>query len=116
MSEFFLPSRILIKLFLLLGGDFEMQTEELAIRYRKYRNALKVLTLVPIISAGDITGAVVFLRNERAVRPFESDIKLAGVAAKFLGSYGCSILPFYTLLWAAQRGGPSVLCVWKFFR
>ena len=52
MSEFFLPSRILIKLFLLLGGDFEMQTEELAIRYRKYRNALKVLTLVLIISAG----------------------------------------------------------------
>ncbi|MBO7519825.1 MAG: hypothetical protein J6T73_03515 [Clostridia bacterium] len=41
---------------------------------------------MPIISAGDITGAVVFLRNERAVRPFESDIKLAGVAAKFLGN------------------------------
>ena len=39
-----------------------------------------------VLAAGDITGAVVFLRNEKAVRPFESDIKLAGVAAKFLGN------------------------------
>ena len=47
---------------------------------------LEICIAVPIISAGDITGAVVFLRNEKAVRPFESDIKLAGVAAKFLGN------------------------------
>ncbi|MBR4909901.1 MAG: AbrB/MazE/SpoVT family DNA-binding domain-containing protein [Clostridia bacterium] len=46
----------------------------------------EICVAVPIISAGDITGAVVFLRNERAVRPFESDVKLAGVAAKFLGN------------------------------
>ena len=46
----------------------------------------EICVAVPIISAGDITGSVVFLRNERAVRPFESDIKLAGVAAKFLGN------------------------------
>lgn len=47
---------------------------------------LEICIAVPIISAGDITGAVVFLRNDKAVRPFESDIKLAGVAAKFLGN------------------------------
>jgi len=47
---------------------------------------LEICIAVPIISAGDITGAVVFLKNEKAVRPFESDIKLAGVAAKFLGN------------------------------
>ena len=46
----------------------------------------EICIAVPIISAGDITGSVVFLKNEKAVRPFESDIKLAGVAAKFLGN------------------------------
>ena len=46
----------------------------------------EICIAVPIISAGDITGSVVFLRSEKAVRPFESDIKLAGVAAKFLGN------------------------------
>ena len=46
----------------------------------------EICVAVPIISAGDITGSVVFLRNDKAVRPFESDIKLAGVAAKFLGN------------------------------
>ena len=49
-------------------------------------SSLEIAIAVPIISAGDITGAVVFLRNDKAVRPFESDIKLAGVAAKFLGN------------------------------
>ena len=46
----------------------------------------EICIAVPIISAGDITGSVVFLRSDKAVRPFESDIKLAGVAAKFLGN------------------------------
>ncbi len=39
---------------------------------------------VPIISSGDITGAVVFVASDDTM-PKESDLKLATVAANFLG-------------------------------
>ncbi len=39
----------------------------------------------PIISAGDVTGAVVMLAGEAAKIPTETDIKLIQVAAGFLG-------------------------------
>ena len=39
----------------------------------------------PIISAGDVTGAVVMLAGEAAKVPTETDIKLIQVAAGFLG-------------------------------
>ena len=39
----------------------------------------------PIISAGDVTGAVVMLSNEASHTPTETDIKLIQVAAGFLG-------------------------------
>ncbi len=45
----------------------------------------KISLAVPIISAGDITGAVVLVENE-GHNITESDMKLATVAAKFLGS------------------------------
>ena len=40
---------------------------------------------VPIIAAGDVTGAVVLLSNENCTTSNESDYKLAQVAANFLG-------------------------------
>ena len=39
----------------------------------------------PIITAGDVSGAVIFAANESCSKPTESDVKLAGVAAAFLG-------------------------------
>lgn len=39
----------------------------------------------PIIGSGDITGAVVLLFNEGGAAPSQTDIKLAQVAASFLG-------------------------------
>ena len=45
----------------------------------------EALVAVPIISAGDISGAVVILKSEEKKQPSESDIKLAQVAAGFLG-------------------------------
>lgn len=39
----------------------------------------------PIISAGDITGAVCFINTETDIIPSEADVKLAQVAAAFLG-------------------------------
>ena len=39
----------------------------------------------PIIASGDIGGAVIFLSNEDKVIPTETEIKLAQVAAAFLG-------------------------------
>jgi len=48
-------------------------------------NARKVVIAVPIISMGDVVGAVVMLENENAKIPTESDVKLATVAAQFLG-------------------------------
>lgn len=39
---------------------------------------------VPIIAAGDVSGAVVLLQNEGANEASETDIKLATVAANFL--------------------------------
>ena len=44
-----------------------------------------VAVAVPILSNGDVTGAVVMLENENAKVPNESDVKLATVAAQFLG-------------------------------
>lgn len=46
----------------------------------------EVCVAVPIISAGDITGAVVLLENDGCNTPDEADIKLAEVAARFLAS------------------------------
>ena len=45
----------------------------------------KVLIANPIISSGDVSGAVVLIESEKANSPTESDIKLAQVAAGFLG-------------------------------
>lgn len=44
----------------------------------------KLSAAVPIISAGDVSGAVVLLQNESASSAEESDVKLATVAANFL--------------------------------
>ena len=41
--------------------------------------------VVPILSAGDISGAVVMLVNDEGSAPTDTDIKLAKVAASFLG-------------------------------
>ena len=41
--------------------------------------------MVPILSAGDVTGCVCFLSDDRRTPPSESDIRLAQVAAGFLG-------------------------------
>ncbi len=41
---------------------------------------------VPIINAGDVSGAVVLMEDENGSAATESDIKLASVAATFLGS------------------------------
>ncbi len=40
---------------------------------------------VPIINAGDVSGAVVLVADENGGNASESDVKLAGVAADFLG-------------------------------
>ncbi|MBR6572450.1 MAG: AbrB/MazE/SpoVT family DNA-binding domain-containing protein [Clostridia bacterium] len=45
----------------------------------------KVLVANPIISSGDVSGAVVLIESEKANSPTESDIKLVQVAAGFLG-------------------------------
>ncbi|MBQ3562929.1 MAG: stage V sporulation protein T, partial [Clostridia bacterium] len=47
--------------------------------------AVPVSIIAPIISAGDIAGAVVFLNVCDAKEIPQSDIKLATVAASFLG-------------------------------
>ncbi len=41
--------------------------------------------IFPIIAAGDVTGAVIMLQNERRSSPTEVEIKLAQTAAAFLG-------------------------------
>ena len=41
--------------------------------------------IFPIIAAGDVTGAVIMLQNERRSNPTEVEIKLAQTAAAFLG-------------------------------
>ena len=41
--------------------------------------------VIPIIAAGDVTGAVIMLQNERRSNPGEVEIKLAQTAATFLG-------------------------------
>lgn len=46
----------------------------------------KICVAVPIISAGDITGTVVLLESEACKKHTDADIKLAEVAARFLGS------------------------------
>ena len=45
----------------------------------------KASIVVPILSAGDITGAVVMLMSDEMSVPTETDIKLSKVAAAFLG-------------------------------
>ncbi|MGN0527460.1 MAG: stage V sporulation T C-terminal domain-containing protein [Acutalibacteraceae bacterium] len=40
---------------------------------------------LPIISSGDISGSVIFLMDEKGALPTETEIKLAQVAATFLG-------------------------------
>ena len=44
-----------------------------------------ICVAVPIIVSGDVTGAVVLVSNEGSVLADESDIKIATVAAAFLG-------------------------------
>lgn len=44
-----------------------------------------ILIAVPIIVSGDVTGAVVLLSNETSEKYEESDLKIAAVAARFLG-------------------------------
>ncbi len=46
----------------------------------------RICVAVPVISAGDITGTVVLLENDAADTADDSDIKIAEVAAKFLGT------------------------------
>ncbi len=46
----------------------------------------KICVAVPIIASGDISGVVVLLENEECSRAADTDIKLAGVAAKFLSN------------------------------
>ena len=46
----------------------------------------KIRVGVPIINAGDVSGAVVLIEDEKGSAPSDSDIKLATVAAEFLGS------------------------------
>ncbi len=41
--------------------------------------------MVPILAAGDVTGCVCFLADDKKTPPTESDIRLAQVAAGFLG-------------------------------
>ncbi|MCR5653507.1 MAG: AbrB/MazE/SpoVT family DNA-binding domain-containing protein [Ruminococcus sp.] len=41
--------------------------------------------IYPIIAAGDVTGAVVMLKNESGKHPSDTEIKLAQSAAAFLG-------------------------------
>ena len=45
----------------------------------------RAAVIVPIIAAGDISGAVVLLQNDENSKPSDSDTKLASVAASFLG-------------------------------
>lgn len=45
----------------------------------------KICVAVPIISAGDVGGAVVLVENEERQSPTDGDISLANVAAGFLG-------------------------------
>ena len=45
----------------------------------------RICVAAPIISAGDVTGAVALLSTESAETPTETDMKLVQVAAGFLG-------------------------------
>jgi AbrB family transcriptional regulator (stage V sporulation protein T) len=47
---------------------------------------IKVLITAPIISDGDLIGAVIFVESEWKTKATETDIQLACVASKFLGS------------------------------
>ena len=46
----------------------------------------KIRVGVPIINAGDVSGAVILIEDEKGSTATETDIKLATVAAEFLGS------------------------------
>ncbi|MBQ3052312.1 MAG: AbrB/MazE/SpoVT family DNA-binding domain-containing protein [Clostridia bacterium] len=41
----------------------------------------------PILNAGDVSGAVVLISDDSGTNPTEADIKLASVAASFLGKH-----------------------------
>jgi AbrB family transcriptional regulator (stage V sporulation protein T) len=45
----------------------------------------KALVAYPIIASGDIAGSVIFMESEAKNQPTETEIKLAQVAASFLG-------------------------------
>ena len=45
-----------------------------------------ICVAAPIVTAGDVSGAVVLLSNKDCSHADDSDIKLASVAAKFLGN------------------------------
>ncbi len=45
----------------------------------------RAAVIVPIISAGDVSGSVILLQDESNSHPEDSDVKLASVAAAFLG-------------------------------
>lgn len=45
----------------------------------------RAAVIVPIISAGDVSGSVILLQDESNSQPEDSDVKLASVAAAFLG-------------------------------
>ncbi|MDO4743682.1 MAG: stage V sporulation T C-terminal domain-containing protein, partial [bacterium] len=60
------------------NGDFDQPTPLEGVQH-------KAAVIVPIISAGDISGAVVLVCTDELIVPTESDIKLASVAAGFLG-------------------------------
>ena len=44
-----------------------------------------ICVAAPIIAGGDVSGAVILADSDKVSMPSESDIKLAGVAASFLG-------------------------------
>ena len=45
----------------------------------------EICVAAPILSSGDVSGAVVLMNSEQGGAASESDVKLAGVAANFLG-------------------------------
>jgi len=46
----------------------------------------KVRAMVPIISSGDISGAVVLVENPKCFKASDTDLSLLNVAAKFLAN------------------------------
>ena len=59
------------------GGNHRLQPAETVPRYAAVAS--------PILAAGDVTGAVCFIQPESGAVPSEGDVRLAQVAAAFLG-------------------------------